>query len=127
MRKILIPLLALVMMGLSSCNLNREDNYTFSYNVVFSVLDENKEGVETYFQNFIRQHDGRSFYGAYNEALTKGTEDFLKDQEDLDMEFIATLLTAEDEAIQLRYFMEAPSVSVIVGLVNWTAKDPQQQ
>ena len=127
MRKILMPLLALVMMGLSSCNLDREDYYTYSYNLVFAVLDEDKEAIEAYFQDYISKHADRSFHGTYNLALSKGTEDFLKDLQDLDVEYVSSLLTVPDETVQLRYFMDSSNTSVLVGLQTWVYQDPQDQ
>lgn len=106
--------------GLSSCNFDMVDNYTFSEQVSTNVTDENRaKALESYFRTVVDFDSEETFYGSQYEASVYGQSLIKKTMDEIDGDYVASLLV-EDEAVQYLMWMIGKKTKMVIGQVTWT-------
>ena len=128
MRKILmlLALAAALVSGLTSCDMDFVDDYTFSYDYAASLSDSSSQEMIEYLEAFIARSDLKITFPnvSYDEAARQGREFFEKGLEKLDVDFIKDHILTETDAVQLTGILSAKSSRSAVATIlwNWTWK-----
>lgn len=120
MRKLFILLAATAALFITaSCNLNVENDYTFSYELNYQVATDEQEAVLLdYFKPFIENHQ-YSFHGQYSDALSFGISHFMQDLQLVDDILVQNTLEYDEDAARLLLIMAATNTRVIVAYNTW--------
>ena len=123
MRKILMMLAvaAALVFGLSSCDLDFVDDYTFSYDYAASLSGASSQEMVEYMEAFIAREDLKVTFPnvAYDEAARQGRERFEKGLEELDIDFIKDHIVTETDIVQLAGILSAKSSRSVVATIYW--------
>ena len=121
MRKIvtLLALAAALILGLSSCDLDFVDTYTFSF--TYSLSDEEAlPELKSYMEAFTSQPNLTATYECpYSEAMNKSVELYNKGVEQLDVPFIADQIKNEQDGAALYGIMSATKTRTVIGYIVW--------
>ena len=128
MRKLFILLAATAALFITaSCNLNVENDYTFSYELNYQVTTDEQEAVLLeYFTPFIESHQ-YSFHGEYSDALSFGVSHFMQDLKLVDNILIQNTLENAQDAARLLLIMAAKNTRVIVAYNTWVGGEDGNQ
>ena len=131
MRKILTALTVLaVAAGLSSCQLNKEENYAFGYDCFIRLYDEDEDKaeadtklVETFMkQKFINQLSG-SYFGYYADAYDKAEDLYyegIKSLSRADVEYLLSFIDDSEDFIELGLILSGENLRLVVGSLLWS-------
>ncbi|MCR4824703.1 MAG: hypothetical protein K5849_05015 [Bacteroidales bacterium] len=121
MRKFLTTLAAVAaLLCTSSCNLSSLQDYNFSYEIIYQLSsEEQQEAIVAYFQDFIDAHTNFVCRGEYTEALGMGIEQFSKDIQSIDAEYLGTILKTEQDLVRLVLTMTGDKTNVLAAYETW--------
>ena len=116
--------IALVLFGalaLSSCNLDQNDNYTFSYALTYSVKgEEQQKALTDFFKSKLDFDKTYSFSGSYYDATVFGCDKFKEDIKAFTNKEVLALLGKDDIAyLALNMFSSKGNMGA-VGAVGWS-------
>ncbi|MBQ9660135.1 MAG: hypothetical protein IJV37_02570 [Bacteroidales bacterium] len=129
MRKILTLLAALLaVVCVSSCKLDKEQNYIFSYEGYVNLADEDDaEAVMDYLKtHYINESTTSSYHGLYYDALTQAVKFFSEGAQTLDDALMFSYIKEEDDSIQLVGVMSGEKTREMVALFTWNQQTREQ-
>ena len=116
--------IAFVLFGalfLTGCNLDQNDNYTFSYALHYTVEgEEQQKALEEYFKEKIDFDRTYSFSGSYYDATVFGCDKFREDIKVFTNEEVLALLGKDDQAYLALYMFSSKGNVGPVSAVYWT-------
>lgn len=119
-RNLLIAIAA--MLGVSACNFDMVDTYTFYDKVSIRTKEEDKANqIEGYFREVIDFDTNKTFHGRQFDAITYGQSIVEQYKVLLDAETIQNFLV-EDEAVQYSMWMSGKKTKMVIAQILWTAK-----
>lgn len=116
--------IAFVLFGallLTGCNLEQNDNYTFSYTLTYVVEgEEQQKALEDYFKEKIDFDKTYSFSGSYYDATVYGCDRFREDIKVFTNEEVLTYLGKDDAAYLVLNMYSSKGNMGAVAAVYWT-------
>ena len=122
MAVLLVSALALV-----GCDLDKPQNYTFDYSLIYSVAEEDtQKAVEEYFKAKIDFDKNFSIYAGQYEAAQQATDIFLEDVEAINHDEVLAII-GEDDVVELALNMYSPKGKVgVAGAIYWYHSDDEE-
>ena len=132
MRKILIMLAAAaaLLFGLTACDLDMVDNYSFTLAYEFNLGDETlRNEMEQYLDEFVNLPSQKAAYPntAYAEAVYQGQELFDEILHRVDRDFILGHIQSEEDVIHLAGIVSGHQMKEVVAHIYWTWDWKQRQ
>ena len=122
MRKIFTILAALIAaVCVSSCNLDREQNYIFSYDYTNINLKDkdDADAVKKYFDENFGNNNTDSYFGTYYDAYQKAVAFFNEGVKELDMEYLYSFIKEDSDQFILYYIISGDKVREYIGGYPW--------
>ncbi len=123
MRKFFTILACLAaLLCLTSCNLDKEGSFVFSYKATGSITNDlDREALAKYFEdNYMTEDKVVRFTCKTSEALEHALVLFEKDMEKVDDEYILSMLTYEEDFAVLTGLLTGDKLSTWVADRVWT-------
>ncbi len=128
MRRVIkrFAVLLVCVLALSACDLDKPQNYTFSYALYYSVADEDtQKAVEEYFKSKIDFDESFTIYGGQYDAAQQASKKMLEDVEDVDHEEVLALI-GKDDVVELALNMFSSKGRIgIAGAIYWFHSDDE--
>jgi len=123
MRKFLIILTAFAaaLFCLSSCNMDKDDNFLIGFEVLAVIHDDDtRAALEEYLDGELMQETNTlSYYGKYYDAYVKARDFFATNREKLDGYFILDCIQEEDEFVQISCVLNGTNRREYVDYAFW--------
>lgn len=115
------------MLGVSACNFDMVDTYTFYDQVYIQTEEEEKANqIEGYFREVIDFDKNETFHGRQFDAITYGQSIVEKYKVLLDAETIQSFLV-KDEAVQYSMWMSGKKTKMVIAQITWKRKESEEQ
>ena len=129
MRKFFSLLAALsAIVAVSSCKLDKEQNYIFAYEGHVSLADkDDAQAVTEYLKNnFVNENVSSSYFGFYHEALTHAVQFFKESSQTMDDSLLFSYIKEDGDSIQLIGVMSGEKTREAVALFIWNNETRDQ-
>ena len=121
---------AALLFGLTSCNLDLIDDYSFSLAYESSIEDETlSKEVKEYMDAFIEQPGLKAEYPhtTYAEAMSQAMEMYHRTMDQIDPDFVLSHIQSENDIIHLVGFLIGKKIKEPAGQSYWTWNWKQEQ
>lgn len=109
--------------GLSSCKLDKEQNYVFGYEYFINIQDEaDRAAVKNYMDDHFGSKNSGTYFGLYYDAYQKAVEFFnegIKSMSENDMPYLFSFITEDSDEFILYYVISGEKSKEFLGGYPW--------